>query len=57
MTFLVKLIITEAVFAVIGLTIAAGSEAESKPGIIGSCLFLVSIIAFVVCGLWFIWSL
>jgi len=57
MPFLVKLIITEAVFAVIGLATAAGSEAESKPGIIGSVVFLVSIIAFVVCGLWFIWSL
>jgi len=57
MPFLIKLIITEAVFAVIGLATAAGSEAESKPGIIGSVVFLVSIIAFVVCGLWFIWSL
>ena len=55
MQFIFKLLITEAVFAFIGLSMAAGCNVRSKPGIIGSVLFFLSIIAFIITLLWWVW--
>lgn len=55
MQFIFKLLITEVIFACIGLSIAAGSDVGSKPGIVGSVLFLLSVIALVITGLWWVW--
>lgn len=55
MPFIVKLLITEAVSAVIGFAFAATDD--EKLSTFGAWLCLLSVIALIVTGLLFVWSL